>query len=92
MVKYTECSSTRFFITGRENLTKDLNFYCTVEASSVAGPLMFSPSLTPLSPYTHTHPPLKTRLLELADRGTTVEFVKKGGGREKTSTAVLSTE
>ena len=55
MVKYTECSSIRFFITGRENLTKDLNFYCTVEASSVAGPLMFSPSLTPLSPYTHTH-------------------------------------
>jgi hypothetical protein len=56
----------------------------------------WSPYVFPLSeppyPPTHTHPPLKTRLLELADRGTTVEFVKKGGGREKTSTAGLSTE
>ncbi len=55
-----------------------------------------SPYVSPLSdppiPPTHTHPPLKTRLLELADRGTTVEFVKKGGGREKPSTAGLSTE
>ena len=56
-------------------------------ASSVAGPLIFSTSLTPLSPYTHK--PLKTSLLELADSGTTVEFVFQAGGREKTSTAGL---
>ena len=33
-------------------------------------PLCFPPLLPPFLP-THTHPPLKTRLLELADRGTT---------------------
>jgi hypothetical protein len=46
-----------------------------------------SPYVFPLSdppiPPTHSHPPFKTRLMELANRGTTVEFVKKGWGREK---------
>jgi hypothetical protein len=54
-------------------------------------PYVFPLSDPPILP-THTHPSLKTRLLELVDRGTTVEFVKKGGGRGKTSTAGLSTE
>jgi hypothetical protein len=53
---------------------------------------MFSPSLNSHIPPTNTHLPLKIRVLELADRGTTVEFIKKGRGREKTSTAGLSTE
>ena len=46
-----------------------------------------SPYVSPLSdppiPPTHTHPPLKTRLLELADSGTTVEFVFQAGGKGK---------
>jgi hypothetical protein len=58
------------------------NLCCVIEDHPVAGPLMFSPSLTPYPP-SHTHPPLKTRLLELADRDTTVDFVFFGGGREK---------